>query len=111
MQGMRQMRLHAKEVREEKEEVIVVVKKNTHTIIIITTLSLFSLLKLLVQERRMQLDIEEAQIQGQKRKEAIQKARKLQYQQTDRVKGLRAAVLLTEVLRERDLQAGVALAR
>lgn len=73
--GQRQQKLQAKAIREQKEE-----------------------------ERRVQLDIEEARFQAEKRKEAIQRARALQYAQTDRVKGLQSGVLLAEVLRERDQQ-------
>ncbi len=58
------------------------------------------------QERRIHQDIEEARFQAEKRREAIQRARVLQYAQTERVKGLQSAMLLTEVLRERELQKG-----
>lgn len=74
-QGIRQQKLQAKALREQKEE-----------------------------EQRIQLDIEEARFQAEKRREAIQRARKLQYAQTERAKGLQSAVLLTEVLREREHQ-------
>lgn len=76
--GMRQQKLQAKALREQKEE-----------------------------ERRVQLDIEEARYQAEKRKEAIQRARSLQYAQTDKAKGLQSAVLLSEVLRERELQSSI----
>ena len=39
-----------------------------------------------LQEERVKLDIEEAKLQAEKRKEAIERAKTLQYYQTDRVK-------------------------
>ena len=42
---------------------------------------------LLLQEERKKIDIEEAKIQAQKRKEAIERAKQQQYYETDRVKG------------------------
>ena len=39
-----------------------------------------------LQEERKKVDIEEAKYQAQKRKEAIERAKTLQYYQTDRVK-------------------------
>ena len=39
-----------------------------------------------LQEERVKLDIEEAKLQAQKRKEALDRAKTLQYYQTDRVK-------------------------
>ena len=59
------------------------------------------------EERRILQDIEEARYQAEKRQEAIQRARALQYAQTDKVKGLQGAVLLSEVLREREQQASI----
>lgn len=76
--GLRQQKLEAKAIREQKEE-----------------------------ERKVQIDIEEARYQAQKRKEAIQRARTLQYAQTDRAKTLQGAVVLTDVLREREMQVGI----
>ena len=38
------------------------------------------------QEEKVKIDIEEAKHQAQKRKEAIERAKTLQYYQTDRVK-------------------------
>jgi hypothetical protein len=43
-------------------------------------------------------------LQAEQRKEAIQAARKAQYAQTDRAKTLQSAVLLTDVIREREAQ-------
>lgn len=63
-QGQRQKRLQARRIREEKEE-----------------------------EERQAIDIEEAQFQAQKRKEAIEKAKTQQYYQTDRVKGFHVSIL------------------
>ncbi|XP_013402738.1 coiled-coil domain-containing protein 173-like [Lingula anatina] len=73
--GHRQKRLEARKIREEKEEA-----------------------------ERKQVDLEEAQFQAQKRKEAIEKAKTLQYYQTDRVKGFHSALMFTEVLKEREAQ-------
>lgn len=50
------------------------------------------------------IDREEAKFQQAKRKEAIDKAKTLQYYQTDRVKNFHRAMVLSEVLRERDAQ-------
>ncbi|XP_071491246.1 cilia- and flagella- associated protein 210-like [Diadema antillarum] len=73
--GQRLKKLEARKIREEKEEA-----------------------------ERVQIDIEEAKYQAQKRKEAIEKAKTLQYYQTDRVKGFHGALMLTEVLKEREAQ-------
>uniref|UniRef100_A0A8B9D379 Trichohyalin-plectin-homology domain-containing protein n=1 Tax=Anser brachyrhynchus TaxID=132585 RepID=A0A8B9D379_9AVES len=72
---MAQRKLKAKKLREEKEE-----------------------------EERKLLDLEEAQFQAAKRKEAIDQAKTYLYYQNERVKGLHSALLLTEVLKERDAQ-------
>lgn len=73
--GLRQKRLKAKKLREEKEE-----------------------------EEKQKIDLEEAQYQAEKRREAIEKARTKQYYQTDKVKTFHSALLLTEVIKERDAQ-------
>ncbi|XP_070771204.1 cilia- and flagella- associated protein 210 [Enoplosus armatus] len=73
--GQRQKKLEAKKIREQNEE-----------------------------EKRKLTDEEEAKYQEQKRKEAIEKAKTQLYYQTDRVKGLHRALLLTEVLKEREAQ-------
>ncbi|KAF3694880.1 Coiled-coil domain-containing protein 173 [Channa argus] len=73
--GQRQKKLEAKKIREQIEE-----------------------------EERKLTDIEEAKYQEEKRKEAIEKAKNQIYYQTDRVKGLHCALLLTEVLTEREAQ-------
>ncbi|XP_053498399.1 cilia- and flagella- associated protein 210 [Ictalurus furcatus] len=73
--GQRKKRLEAKKIREEIEE-----------------------------EKKKQLDLEEAKFQEQKRKEAIERAKTLQYYQLDRVKGFHSALLMTEVLKEREAQ-------
>ncbi|XP_022596635.1 coiled-coil domain-containing protein 173 [Seriola dumerili] len=73
--GQRQKKLEAKKIREQIEE-----------------------------EKRKMTDIEEAKYQEQKRKDAIEKAKTQLYYQTDRVKGLHRALLLTEVLKEREAQ-------
>lgn len=58
-QGQRKKKLEAKKVREQMEE-----------------------------EKRKQMDLEEANYREQKRKEAVKKAEMQLYYQTDRVKGL-----------------------
>ncbi|XP_054471948.1 cilia- and flagella- associated protein 210 [Anoplopoma fimbria] len=73
--GQRQKKLEAKNIREEIEE-----------------------------EKRKLTDKEEAEYQEQHRKEAIEKAKSQLFYQTDRVKGLHRALLLTEVLKERETQ-------
>ncbi|NXF90991.1 CC173 protein, partial [Eubucco bourcierii] len=73
--GTAQRKLKAKKLREEREE----------------------------EERRL-LDLEEEQFQAAKRKEAIDHAKTYLYYQNERVKGLHSALLLTEVLKERDAQ-------
>ncbi|XP_077071483.1 cilia- and flagella- associated protein 210 [Siphateles boraxobius] len=73
--GQRQKKLEAKTIREAIEE-----------------------------EERKLLDIEEAKYQAQIRKEAIEKAKTLQYYQNDRVKGFHSALMLAEVLKEREAQ-------
>ncbi|XP_046902895.1 coiled-coil domain-containing protein 173 [Hypomesus transpacificus] len=73
--GQRQKKLEAKKIRDEIEE-----------------------------EEKKKVDIEEAKYQEEKRKEAIVKAKAQQYYQTDRVKGFHSALMLTEVLKEREAQ-------
>lgn len=75
IKGQRQRKLEARKIREQKEE-----------------------------EERMQIDLEEARFQAQQRKEAIEKAKTQQYYQTDRVKSFHSALMLTEVLKEREAQ-------
>ncbi|KAL5496481.1 hypothetical protein EMCRGX_G012777 [Ephydatia muelleri] len=75
IEGQRQKRLEARKMREEKEEA-----------------------------EKVKIDIEEAKFQANKRKEAIEKARTMVYYQTDRVKTFHGALVLTEVLREREAQ-------
>uniref|UniRef100_A0A8D3AS13 Cilia and flagella associated protein 210 n=1 Tax=Scophthalmus maximus TaxID=52904 RepID=A0A8D3AS13_SCOMX len=73
--GQREKKLEAKKIREELEE-----------------------------EKRKQIDVEEAQFKEQQRKEAIEKAKTQLYYQTDRVRGFHSALMLTEVLKEREAQ-------
>merc|ERR1712173_335662 len=62
-------------------------------------------LRLENEEKELQkIDREEAKFQQAKRREAIDKAKTLQYHQTDRVKQFHGAMLLSEVLKERDQQ-------
>lgn len=75
IEGQRLKKLQARKLREEQEE-----------------------------EERKKIDIEEAKIQAEKRKKAIDLAKQQQYYETDRVKGFHGALLLTEVLKERDAQ-------
>ncbi|EDO49042.1 predicted protein [Nematostella vectensis] len=75
IEGLRNKKLQARKIREEKEEA-----------------------------ERVKIDIEEAKHQAQKRKEAIEKAKTQQYYQTDRVKTFHSALLLTEVIKEREAQ-------
>ncbi|XP_077437117.1 cilia- and flagella- associated protein 210 [Vanacampus margaritifer] len=56
------------------------------------------------EEKRKQIDMEEAKYREEKRKEAIEKAKEQLYYETERVKGLHRALLLTEVLKERETQ-------
>ncbi|NWJ05674.1 CC173 protein, partial [Crypturellus undulatus] len=56
------------------------------------------------EEERRLIDLEEAQFQAAKRKEAIDQAKTYQYYRNERVKGFHSALLLTEVLKERDAQ-------
>ncbi|CAD5114893.1 DgyrCDS3923 [Dimorphilus gyrociliatus] len=73
--GLRQKKLETRRLREEKME-----------------------------EERKAIDIEEEKFQCQRRKEIIEKAKTQQYYQTDRVKNFHSALLLSEVLKERDAQ-------
>ncbi|XP_010159461.1 PREDICTED: coiled-coil domain-containing protein 173, partial [Eurypyga helias] len=73
--GLAQQKHKAKKMREEREE-----------------------------EERKLLDLEEEQFQAAKRKEAIDHAKTYLYYQNERVKALHSALLLTEVLKERDAQ-------
>ncbi|XP_028821148.1 coiled-coil domain-containing protein 173-like [Denticeps clupeoides] len=56
------------------------------------------------EEEKKLIDVEEAKYQAQQRKAAIEKAKRQQYYQNDRVKGFHSALLLTEVLKEREAQ-------
>ncbi|XP_069791793.1 LOW QUALITY PROTEIN: cilia- and flagella- associated protein 210 [Narcine bancroftii] len=73
--GHRQKRLDAGKQRKEKEE-----------------------------EERRQIDLEEAKYMAQKRKDSLDRAKTLLFYQTDRVKGLNAALMFTETLKEREAQ-------
>ncbi|KAI9530154.1 hypothetical protein NQZ68_004171 [Dissostichus eleginoides] len=73
--GQRQKKLEAKKNREEAEE-----------------------------EKRKMIDQEEAKFQQQQREEAIEKAKTQLYYETNRIKGLHRALVLTEVLKEREAQ-------
>ena len=71
----RKAKLEAKKVREEREE-----------------------------QCRQQEDIEEAIYKAAERKRSIKHAKTLTFAQTDRVKGFHGALILTEVLKEREAQ-------
>ncbi|KAM9851246.1 cilia- and flagella- associated protein 210 [Aulostomus maculatus] len=73
--GQRQKKLEAKKIREQVEE-----------------------------ERRKLTDLEEKKYKEEKRRDVIEKAKTQLYYQIDRVKGLHSALLLTEVLKEREVQ-------
>ncbi|KAK3731515.1 hypothetical protein QZH41_008548, partial [Actinostola sp. cb2023] len=75
IEGQRIKKLQARKIREEKEE-----------------------------EEKIKVDIKEAKLQAQKRKAAIERAKTQQYYQTDRVKTFHRALLLTEVVKEREAQ-------
>lgn len=77
IEGQRQRKLAARAERLEKEEL-----------------------------EHQKIDREEAKFQQAKRKEAIDQAKTLQYYETDRVKNFHKAMLLSEVLKERDAQVG-----
>ncbi|TGZ60697.1 hypothetical protein CRM22_008394 [Opisthorchis felineus] len=53
---------------------------------------------------RVAIDIEEAKLQAEQRKAAIEEAKLKTYYQTDQIKQLHSALLLTEVLQERNAQ-------
>ncbi|XP_069389012.1 cilia- and flagella- associated protein 210 isoform X1 [Paralichthys olivaceus] len=73
--SQRQKKLEAKKIREQIEE-----------------------------EKRKQMDQEEAEYREQQRKEIVEKAKTQLYYQTDQVKGLHSALLMTEVMKEREAQ-------
>jgi len=73
--GQRKAKLEAKKLREEREE-----------------------------EIRKTEDIDEAIFKAAERKKAIAHAKTLTFAQTDRVKGFHGALILTEVLKEREAQ-------
>jgi len=73
--GDRQIRLNARRKREEEEE-----------------------------RQKKLVDIEEGKYQQEVRRKAIQEARTKQYHQTDRIKAFHSALLLSETLKEREMQ-------
>jgi len=75
LEGQRKAKLEAKKIRFEKEE-----------------------------ELRRQEDIKEAIYQAEQRRNAIEHAKTLTFSRTDRVKEFHGALILTEVLKERDAQ-------
>lgn len=75
IEGQRQIKLKAKAIRDEQDE-----------------------------QQRQIVDLEEAKLQAEMRKERIIDAKRKLYNETDRVKQFHGALLLTEVLKERDAQ-------
>ncbi|KAJ1188273.1 hypothetical protein NDU88_005035 [Pleurodeles waltl] len=73
--GQRQMRLKAKQERDEKEE-----------------------------EEKKRIDLEEAEYQAEKRRQAIESAKTKLYCQNDKIKTFHGALLLTEAIKERGAQ-------
>ncbi|XP_061413344.1 cilia- and flagella- associated protein 210 [Lethenteron reissneri] len=67
-------------------------------------LAAFTLRKEQEEEARKRLDVEEAKFQAEQRRQALERARTLQYHQTERVRGLHSALQLTETLKEREAQ-------
>ena len=60
---------------------------------------------------RQEIDREEEALQAEKRRLAIERANKMLYDSTDRVKALHSKLLLTDVLQERELQLEVKAAK
>ncbi|CAF4300468.1 unnamed protein product [Adineta steineri] len=56
------------------------------------------------EERKKVLDLEEEKLAAERRREYIDKAKQERYYETDRVKTFHSSLLLTEVLKERELQ-------
>lgn len=56
------------------------------------------------EERRKEMDLEWAEYQAALRKDIIEKAKEKQYYQTERVRNLHSAYLMTEVMKEREEQ-------
>ncbi|KAI9009469.1 hypothetical protein BC832DRAFT_538588 [Gaertneriomyces semiglobifer] len=56
------------------------------------------------EAERVRMDLEYAREEEVRRQEAIERAQRLQYYQTDAVKGFHSKIMLFEALRERDMQ-------
>ena len=56
------------------------------------------------QQKRIEQDKEEARIAEEKRRETLERAQRLMYQNSDRVKTFHSALMLSEVLKEREHQ-------
>merc|ERR1712166_983754 len=56
------------------------------------------------ETERRKIDKEEAAIQGEKRRMAIERANKMLYDDNDRVKSFHSALLLSDVMKEREAQ-------
>ena len=56
------------------------------------------------EEERRKIDREEAAIAGEKRRMAIERANKMLYDDSDRVKTFHSQLMLSDVLKEREAQ-------
>merc|ERR1719310_1702284 len=63
------------------------------------------------ESERKKIDKEEAAIQGEKRRMAIERANKMLYDDNDRVKSFHSQLLLSDVLKEREAQIEIARQR
>jgi len=63
------------------------------------------------EEQRKKIDKEEAAIQGEKRRMAIERANKMLYDDNDRVKTFHSCLLLSDVMKEREAQIEVSRQR
>jgi len=63
------------------------------------------------EEERKKIDKEEASIQGEKRRMAIERANKMLYDDNDRVKSFHSMLLMSDVLKEREAQIEVSRQR
>ena len=61
-----------------------------------------------IEMGRRELDRQEAEIQARKRKDAIERAQRMLYEDSDKVKTFSSGMLLSDVLEERQAQTGLA---
>lgn len=57
-----------------------------------------------LERERQAVDVEHAKVMAEERKKDLEKAKLLQYHETDKVKNFHSAMRLTEVLKEREAQ-------